>query len=73
MPEQDRHDTSTIYRKLKLQELQKIVPQINWLEYFHSFLDANITEDEPVVVYGISYFVELGKILSVTDRRYKSY
>ncbi|ENN73974.1 hypothetical protein YQE_09430, partial [Dendroctonus ponderosae] len=69
LPEQDRHDTSTIYRKLKLRELQKIVPQINWLEYFHSFLDANITEDEPVVLYGIPYFVELGKILSVTDRR----
>ncbi|KAL1491391.1 hypothetical protein ABEB36_011995 [Hypothenemus hampei] len=69
LPEQDRHDTSTIYRKLKLQELQQIVPQINWMEYFQSFLDVEINENEPVVVYSLSYFIEMGKILTATDRR----
>ncbi|CAG9759483.1 unnamed protein product [Ceutorhynchus assimilis] len=69
LPEQDRHDTSIIYRKLKLKELQQIVPQINWLEYFQSFLNVEIDEDESVVAYGLSYFVELGKILAETDRR----
>ncbi|KAF7286321.1 hypothetical protein GWI33_006050 [Rhynchophorus ferrugineus] len=69
LPEQDRHDTSVIYRKLKLKELQQIVPQMNWLEYFRSFLDAEINEDEPVVAYGLSYFVEMGKILAQSDRR----
>ncbi|XP_060528055.1 neprilysin-1-like isoform X2 [Cylas formicarius] len=69
LPEQDRHDTSVIYRKLKLKELQTIVPQINWLEYFRSFLDVDIDDDEPVVAYGLAYFVEMGKILAQTERR----
>ncbi|CAH0555807.1 unnamed protein product [Brassicogethes aeneus] len=69
LPEQDRHDTSVIYKKLTLQELQKIVPQINWLEYLKSFLDVELTDQEPVVAYGLSYFQEMGKILAETDRR----
>lgn len=69
LPEADRHDTSAIYRKLTLRELQTIVPQIKWLEYLSSFLDDYITEDEPVVAYGLSYFIEMGKILADTDRR----
>ncbi|KAJ8981669.1 hypothetical protein NQ317_017290 [Molorchus minor] len=69
LPEQDRHDTSEIYKKLTLKELKTLVPQIHWLEYFRSFLDVEITEEENVVAYGLSYFVEMGKIIAVTDRR----
>ncbi|XP_030759295.1 neprilysin-1-like isoform X2 [Sitophilus oryzae] len=69
LPEQDRHDTSVMYKKLSLKKLQEIVPQINWLEYFRSFLDVDINEDEPVVAYGLHYFLEMGKIIAETDRR----
>ncbi|KAF2886482.1 hypothetical protein ILUMI_19691, partial [Ignelater luminosus] len=69
LPEVDRHDTSTIYKKLTLKQLQKIVPQINWVEYLSSFLSDDITENEPVVAYGLSYFIEMGKVLDQTDRR----
>lgn len=69
LPEQDRHDTSMIYKKMTLKELKSHVPQIKWLEYFRSFLDVNITEDENVVAYGLSYFVEMGKIIAETERR----
>lgn len=33
LPEADRHDTSAIYTKITLQQLQHQVPQINWQEY----------------------------------------
>lgn len=33
MAEADRHDTSAIYKKLTLPQLQKDVPQLNWKEY----------------------------------------
>lgn len=33
LPEADRHDTSAIYTKITLQQLQHQVPQINWKEY----------------------------------------
>ncbi|KAJ8920319.1 hypothetical protein NQ315_011981 [Exocentrus adspersus] len=69
LPEQDRHDTSVIYKKVTLKQLKSLVPQIKWLEYFRSFLDVNITEEENVVAYGLSYFVEMGKIIAETERR----
>lgn len=69
IPEADRHDTSVIYRKLSIDELQRVVPQIDWLKYFNSFLGTTIDKNEPVVVYGLSYFIEMGKILAKTDIR----
>lgn len=69
LPEADRHDTSAIYKKVTLAQLQKIVPQFEWKRYLSSFLEAEITDEEPVVAYGLSYFVEMGKILAETDRR----
>ena len=69
LPEADRHDTSAIYRKLSLEQLQKEVPQLNWLEYLSAFLDADIDHSEPVVSYAMPYFVEMGRIIQNTDRR----
>lgn len=71
MPEADRHDTSSIYRKLTLPQLQKEVPQINWSEYLQATLGPNVRLDpnEPIVSYGMPYMVQMGKILAETDRR----
>lgn len=70
LPEADRHDTSSIYRKLTLAQLQHEVPQLDWMRYLTSFLDADITPDEMVVAYAMPYFIEMGNILASTDRRY---
>lgn len=69
LPEVDRQDTSSVYRKLTLRELQKEVPQIKWRTYFEEFISVPITDDEPLVSYAMPYFVEMGKIISKTDRR----
>ena len=69
LPEADRHDTSNIYRKLTLRELQQEVPQINWLEYLNTFLHTRVDENEPVVSYAMPYLREMGHILRDTDRR----
>ncbi|XP_059475395.1 neprilysin-1-like [Neocloeon triangulifer] len=69
LPEADRHDTSNIYRKLTLKQLQIEVPQVNWLEYLNAFLHTKVKEDEPVVTYALPYFKEMGRILQDTDRR----
>ena len=71
LPEADRHDTSSIYRKLTLRELQREVPQIHWRLYLQEFLSSPITNDEHVVAYAIPYFVQMGRIVEKTDRRYK--
>ncbi|XP_070151013.1 neprilysin-1 [Polyergus mexicanus] len=69
LPEADRHDTSAIYRKLTLRELQREVPQLQWLVYLREFMSVPIDEDEPVVTYAMPYFVQMGRIISKTDRR----
>lgn len=69
LPEADRHDTSAVYRKLTLAQLQSEVPQLNWLQYLRAFITAPVDEREPVVSYAMPYFVEMGRILQKTDRR----
>jgi len=70
MPEVDRHDTSAIYRKLTLAELQKEVPQINWREYLQVTLGNDVLRnDEILVSYAMPYLAQMGKILAETDRR----
>ncbi|XP_076160206.1 neprilysin-1 [Ptiloglossa arizonensis] len=69
IPEADRHDTSAIYRKLTLRELQSEIPQLEWRAYLQEFISAPITDEEPIVVYAMSYFVKMGRIIQRTDRR----
>ncbi|EDV44465.1 uncharacterized protein Dana_GF20372 [Drosophila ananassae] len=71
LAEADRHDTSTVYRKLTLPELQDLVPEVQWAEYLQTALGAGIPlqADEPLVTYGLKYLTEMGKILARTERR----
>lgn len=71
LPEADRHDTSAIYKKMTLKELQQLVPQINWIDYIQATVgpDIVIDENEEVVCYALPYLIEMGKILEETDER----
>ncbi|XP_058126408.1 neprilysin-1 [Anopheles ziemanni] len=70
LPEADRHDTSAIYTKITLPELQRRVPQIDWKEYLQTTLGTvHLDPNERIVSYAMPYLVELGKILYATDRR----
>lgn len=42
LPEADRHDTSAIYKKISLLQLQREVPQINWREYLQVFCRTGV-------------------------------
>ncbi|KAG4072943.1 hypothetical protein HA402_006623 [Bradysia odoriphaga] len=71
MPEADRHDTSAIYKKITLPQLQRDVPQLNWHEYLQTTLGDQITlqPNEPVVSYAMPYLIQMGRIFAETDRR----
>ncbi|XP_076652047.1 neprilysin-1 [Halictus rubicundus] len=69
LPEADRHDTSAIYRKVTLRELQAEIPQLQWKIYLQELIKAPVTEQEPIVAYGMKYFVHMGRIIENTDRR----
>lgn len=71
LPEADRHDTSAIYRKISLSELQTEVPQLNWTLFLQTALGSSIDLDanEQLVSYAMPYLVEMGRILVKTDTR----
>lgn len=70
IPEADRQDTGAIYVKQTLAELQHLVPEIRWRDYLNAFLlEPPVQDTEPIVIYAMSYFQELGKLLARTDRR----
>ncbi|CAD5115683.1 DgyrCDS4635 [Dimorphilus gyrociliatus] len=69
IPKDDRIDTSQMYDKKTVEELQKVVPQFNWLEYFNGFLLVKIDESEPVVSMATKYFVKFGDLLQNTSKR----
>lgn len=70
MPEVERHDTSAIYRKLQLAELQREVPQIDWSVYLKQTLgDIQLDDNETLVCYAMPYLKQMGKIIEETDRR----
>ncbi|XP_071446832.1 neprilysin-1-like [Hetaerina americana] len=72
-PEADRHDTSAIYRKLTLAQLQEEVPEVDWLTYLSVVLSHSsapkLDASEPVVAYAMPYFRQMGRIIKETDRR----
>ncbi|XP_058829877.1 neprilysin-1-like [Topomyia yanbarensis] len=70
LPEADRHDTSAIYKKITLHQLQHEVPQINWREYLQTTLgNVKLEDDEEIVSYAMPYLIEMGRILNETDTR----
>ncbi|XP_055627429.1 neprilysin-1-like [Toxorhynchites rutilus septentrionalis] len=70
LPEADRHDTSAIYKKITLHQLQTEVPQIDWKEYLQTTLNSvQLVENEAIVSYAMPYLIEMGRILNETDRR----
>ncbi|XP_075158304.1 M13 family metallopeptidase neprilysin 1 [Haematobia irritans] len=73
LPEPDRHDTSSVYRKISLNELQAEVPQLNWTLYLQTALGSSIPlkDNEELVAYAVPFFIEMGKTLTKTDTRTK--
>ncbi|XP_037931990.1 neprilysin-1-like [Teleopsis dalmanni] len=71
LPEADRHDTSAIYKKITLSELQEQVPEIDWTEYLQTALgqEIQLQPNEELVSYAMPYLIDMGKILKSADRR----
>ncbi|KAJ8679540.1 hypothetical protein QAD02_015327 [Eretmocerus hayati] len=69
LPEADRHDPSVLYHKMKLRDLQRKVPEMQWLLYLRKFLNSSLTDQETIVTYATSYLIEMGRIISQTSRR----
>ena len=70
VPEVHRIDTGAIYTKIKIEQLQKWVPQIKWQEYFeHLMHPHSINASEEIVSYSTPYFLRVGEIMESVDKR----
>ena len=69
VPEADRHDTGENYMKMSLAKLEEEVPEFKWADYLSAFLDEELSDDEPIVVYSMPYLKRLAKIMVSSDTR----
>ncbi|RWS03047.1 neprilysin-2-like protein, partial [Dinothrombium tinctorium] len=66
-PEADRHDTGAMYKRMTIAELQRSVPEFNFLLYLNSYLPIEVFEEEKIVVYALDYLKTVSKLLVRTD------
>ncbi|KAL5013753.1 hypothetical protein ScPMuIL_008023 [Solemya velum] len=69
IPQSERHDTGALYKKLKVRELIRSVPDFHWMKYFNSFLPYPITENEEIVTYAPKYIKNMIELTRKTDPR----
>uniref|UniRef100_A0ABM5G414 endothelin-converting enzyme 1 n=1 Tax=Pogona vitticeps TaxID=103695 RepID=A0ABM5G414_9SAUR len=69
VPQDERRDDEKIYHKLTMAELQVLAPAIDWLDFISYFLSPlELTDAEPVVVYGKDYLEQVSQLINNTDK-----
>ncbi|CAO2590223.1 Membrane metallo-endopeptidase-like 1 [Lemmus lemmus] len=74
VPQEERHDVTTLYHRMELMELQDRfgLKGFNWTLFIQSVLSSvqiNLLPDEEVVVYGIPYLQNLESIIDIYSAR----
>ncbi|XP_006138521.2 endothelin-converting enzyme 2 isoform X1 [Pelodiscus sinensis] len=69
VPQDERRDDEKIYHKLSIAELQALAPAIDWMDYMaYTLSPVELSEAEPVVVYGREYLQQVSELINSTDR-----
>uniref|UniRef100_A0A670IEY7 endothelin-converting enzyme 1 n=1 Tax=Podarcis muralis TaxID=64176 RepID=A0A670IEY7_PODMU len=69
VPQDERRDDEKIYHKLNIAGLQVLAPAIDWLDFISYFLSPlELTEAEPVVVYGREYLQQVSQLINNTNK-----
>ncbi|KAH0514810.1 Membrane metallo-endopeptidase-like 1 [Microtus ochrogaster] len=74
VPQEERHDVTTLYHRMDLVELQErfVLKGFNWTLFIQSVLSSvqiELLPDEEVVVYGIPYLQNLESIIDIYSAR----
>ncbi|XP_026645838.1 membrane metallo-endopeptidase-like 1 isoform X3 [Microtus ochrogaster] len=74
VPQEERHDVTTLYHRMDLVELQErfALKGFNWTLFIQSVLSSvqiELLPDEEVVVYGIPYLQNLESIIDIYSAR----
>ncbi|XP_052821500.1 neprilysin-1-like [Mya arenaria] len=68
-PQNMKHDTGARYNKMTIGQVQKRVPDFDWLRYFNRFLPAEVDFSEEMVVFAPNFLKEMVDLVQVTDKR----
>uniref|UniRef100_A0A182P2Z4 Uncharacterized protein n=1 Tax=Anopheles epiroticus TaxID=199890 RepID=A0A182P2Z4_9DIPT len=66
---EERNNVSTLYRKLKLEQLQEEVPQIDWERYLTIVTERPVNRSHYVVMFAMGYMRELVELIDQTEAR----
>ncbi|XP_028916661.1 endothelin-converting enzyme 2 isoform X2 [Ornithorhynchus anatinus] len=68
VPQDQRRDEEKIYRKMNIAQLQIVAPAVDWLEFLSfAFAPLEMSETEPVVVYGTDYLEQVSELINRTE------
>ncbi|KAH8292465.1 hypothetical protein KR054_010583 [Drosophila jambulina] len=68
-PAEQRLNVTKLYKRMSLDQLQALVPDIKWIDYLQSLQDRVVSGDEEVVIYAVEYMNKLVTLLEETEAR----
>ncbi|KAH8343655.1 hypothetical protein KR059_002909 [Drosophila kikkawai] len=68
-PAEQRLNVTKLYKRMSLDQLQALVPEIKWLTYLQSLQDREVSGAEEVVIYAVEYMGKLVTLLEETEPR----
>lgn len=66
---EDRRNVSELYRRMTLDKLETLVPQIQWRNYLRIVLNRTVRSDETVVLFALTYVRHLVELVKDTDSK----
>ncbi|KAH8278827.1 hypothetical protein KR018_010065 [Drosophila ironensis] len=66
-PAEQRLNVTKLYKRMTLDRLQSLVPEIKWLAYLQTLQDREVNSNEEVVIYAVDYMSKLVKLLEETE------
>ncbi|XP_073816648.1 M13 family metallopeptidase neprilysin 4 isoform X2 [Musca autumnalis] len=66
-PAEKRLNVTKLYKRMTLNDLHSVIPQIDWLRYLTILQQRNVQDSEEVVIYATEYMQELVNLLDRTD------
>ncbi|XP_039493005.1 neprilysin-4 isoform X1 [Drosophila santomea] len=68
-PAEQRLNVTKLYKRMTLDQLEAVVPEIKWRAYLQSLQDREVLGSEEVVIYAVEYMSKLVTLMEETDTR----
>ncbi|KAH8265503.1 hypothetical protein KR038_009426 [Drosophila bunnanda] len=68
-PAEQRLNVTKLYKRMSLDQLHALVPEIKWINYLQSLQDRDVSGAEEVVIYAVEYMGKLVTLLEETEPR----